>query len=173
MLDILFINPSDRCDLRTEVNGTLILATKLLQAGFRVQVLRFGEIEGYNKDYEVFVEAAVEQIKKRNPRCVSFYTLWTDYHIMLHIAKEVKQRVGDITVVFGGPQASATAVDAMKVAPYIDYICAGEGVSEFHVLSGKTHTDACFIIGKECADPRIRNDLFAVIRIGMLRNDSL
>lgn len=127
MLDILFINPTDRCDLRTEVNGTLILATKLLQAGFRVQVLRFGEIEGYNKDYEGFIECAVEQIQMRKPRCVSFYTLWTDYHIMLHIAKTIKQRAGDITVVFGGPQASATAADAMKVAPYIDYICTGEG----------------------------------------------
>ena len=46
MLDILFINPTDRVGLCAEVNGTLILGTKLLQAGFQVQVLRFFQIEG-------------------------------------------------------------------------------------------------------------------------------
>ena len=127
MLDILFVTATDRPGLRAEVNGTLLLGTKLLQAGFQVQVLRFGEIEGYNKDYTAFIENAVDRIIELQPKAVSFYALWPDYHIMLHIASALKERDSRITVVFGGPQASATAMDAMEAAPFVDYICAGEG----------------------------------------------
>lgn len=127
MLDILFINPTDLPGVRYEVNGTLILGTKLRQAGFDVQVLRFGQIEEYNRDYGAFIENAVGRILELDPQCASFYTLWTDYHIMLHIAREVKSRNRRIKIVFGGPQSSATAADAMEAIDYIDYICTGEG----------------------------------------------
>lgn len=127
MLDILFINPTVQLHLGNEVNGTLLLGTKLLQAGLRVQVLRFGQIKGHDEDYKAFIENAVRQIVELDPKCVSFYTLWPDYHIMLHIARELKRRNSHITVVFGGPQASATAMAAMETASYIDYICTGEG----------------------------------------------
>ena len=127
MTDILFINPTQKLSIKNEVNGTMLLATKLLQADFSVQILRFGQIETDPKDYASFIREIVGQILKIAPKCVSFYTLWPYYHIMLRIASEIKKADPNIAVVFGGPQASATAKDTMSAMPFVDYICTGEG----------------------------------------------
>ena len=46
-MDILFINATEELSMRKEVNGTLLLATKLLNAGFEVDILRFEQVEGF------------------------------------------------------------------------------------------------------------------------------
>lgn len=127
MADILFINAMGSLTLSQEVNGTLLLATKLLQAGFDTEVLRFCQIESYNKDYPAFIRDITDRVLEMAPKCVSFYTLWPDYHIMLRIARELKARSPETLLILGGPQASATAKDAMEALPYIDYISTGEG----------------------------------------------
>lgn len=126
-MDILFINAQEKMSLQHEVNGQLLLGTLLLQAGFDVDILRFCQIDGFKDDYKRFVHNAVRTILQREPKAVSFYSLWPDYHIMLRIARELKAAREDIYVVFGGPQASATALETMKAMSFIDAICTGEG----------------------------------------------
>lgn len=127
MTDILFITSSSSLALYQESNGTLLLATKLLQAGFDAKLLRFCQIDSYRKDYFSFIRDITDKILEIAPRCVSFYTLWPHYHIMLRIARELKQRRGDMIIVLGGPQSSATAGATMEAMPFVDYICTGEG----------------------------------------------
>ena len=127
MPDILFINSADNNELRNEVNGTLLLATKLIDAGFSVEVQKFCNIDGFERDYNRFIKNFVDEIITLNPKCVSFYTLWPYYHIMLRIAKEVKQKNHNIITVLGGPQSTGTAYDTMKSMDFIDYVCTGEG----------------------------------------------
>ena len=127
MLDVLFVNSTQKLALSYEVNGTMLLATKLLQAGFRTKVLRFCQIESYEVNYDTFIRDITEKILELSPKCVSFYTLWPYYHIMLRIAREVKERRSDIVVVLGGPQASATAHATLEAIDYVDYVCTGEG----------------------------------------------
>lgn len=127
MVDVLFINTLKEVAVNHEVNGTMLLATKLLQAGFSTDIFRFGEIDTYHKDYNAFIPAATERILARNPKVVSFYTLWPHYHTMLRLSRELKARRSDVIIVLGGPQASSTAAPTMDVAPYVDYICTGEG----------------------------------------------
>lgn len=127
MVDVLFINAQRQMVLAQEVNGTLLLGTKLLQAGFETQVLRFGQIECYHKDYNRFIENAVERVAQIGPRAVSFYTLWPYYHVILRLAKEIRRRLPQIYIVLGGPQSSATARDTMEAMDYIDFVCTGEG----------------------------------------------
>ena len=126
-MDVLFINATPTLELRSEVNGTMLLATKLLQAGFQADILRFGQIENYGKDYQAFIREITDKIIASGTKCVSFYTLWPSYHVMLRIASELKERNRNIVTVFGGPQASATAEATMASMPFIDYICTGEG----------------------------------------------
>lgn len=126
-MDILFINSTTELTLRRECNGTLLLATKLLDAGFDVGVLRFGELESYGGDYEVFIADITGKILERKPRCVSLYCLWPNYHIMLRIGKEVKARAPETILVLGGPQTSGTARQTMEAMPFVDYISTGEG----------------------------------------------
>lgn len=151
MCDIVFINATVNCALKRENNGTLLLGTKLLQAGFDVKILRFGEIESYDKDYPQFIQDMLARILEMNPHCVSFYTMSMDYHIMLRVARELKARNSGIITVFGGPQASTTAMDTMATAPYVDYICSGEGedtvVPFFHAILRNNGQGLCRIPG--------------------------
>lgn len=127
MIEILFINPTRKLALNQEVNGTMLLATKLLQAGFETDILRFGQVKGCNQDYSLFITEMTDRIIQIAPKCVSFYTLWPDYHVMLRIAKEVKKRNKEIYMVFGGPQSSVTAKDTITAMEFVDFICTGEG----------------------------------------------
>ncbi len=126
-MDVLFLTSNHRLGLSHEPNGTMILATLLRQAGISTKLLRFAQMENYNGNYNAFISEITERILTINPRCVSFYTLWPFYHIMLRIARELKERNPQLFVVFGGPQASATAEATMNAAPYVDFICTGEG----------------------------------------------
>lgn len=126
-MDILFVNSTAELSLNKEINGTLLLATKLLQDGFDTDVLRFGQVESYQGDYLVFIGDITRMILERSPKCVSFYALWPDYHIMLRIARELKQIRPELVIVLGGPQASCTAEATLKAVEYVDYINTGEG----------------------------------------------
>ena len=127
MAEILFIVPTEEKDIRQEINGTLLLASILLKAGFDAQVLRFGQIQSFGGEYPAFIRDMTARILEENPRCISFYGLWPSYHIMLRIAREVKALRPDILTVFGGPQASATAEATMAGMPFVDCLCTGEG----------------------------------------------
>lgn len=126
-MDILFINPTEELSMRKEINGTLLLATKLLDAGFEVDILRFEQVEGFGGPYSPFIQNMTQAILERKPKCVSFYSLWPDYHIMLRLARELKQADPEIITVFGGPQASCTAETTLKTMPFVDCINTGEG----------------------------------------------
>ena len=140
MTDILFVNSTDKLALDKEVNGTMLLATILRQAGHRAKILRFCQAESNGKDYDRFIEEMLDQIFAHSPKCVSFYTLWPYYHMMLRLAKEIKLRRPDILTVMGGPQATATAAETMKAMDFVDYVCTGEGentvVPFFEILLG-------------------------------------
>ena len=127
MSEILFVTATDSLQIRQETNGTMLLATKLLQAGFDVDMLRFCQIPGYGRKYSEFAENLVAEILRRAPQCVSFYTLWPFYHVILRVARDVRAQNKDITIILGGPQASATAMDTMEAMEFVDYICTGEG----------------------------------------------
>lgn len=126
-MDILFVTPTDTLKLNSVSNGTMLLGTKLLQAGFTVDVVRFGQFSSYKEDYELFISDITRHILEANPKCVSFYTLWPYYHISLRIAHEIKHLNNEIIVVFGGPQSSATAEETLKTFATVDYVCTGEG----------------------------------------------
>lgn len=127
MADIMFVVPMTQLSMRQEINGTMLLATKLLDAGFDTQILRFCQIDSYGKDYTAFIRDITDRIIQSDAKCVSFYTLWPDYHVALRIACEIKKRHSDIITILGGPQASATAKETMDSMDHIDYICTGEG----------------------------------------------
>jgi len=127
MLDVLFINSTEALTVQREVNGTMLLATKLLEAGFQVDILRFCQIDHYQENYRAFLTDAVEKILAKKPQCVSFYTLCVYFHVMLGIARELKKADPGIIVIFGGPQATLTAEVTLQSMDCVDYVCAGEG----------------------------------------------
>lgn len=127
MAEILFVNSTLEHSLVMETNGTLLLGTLLLQEGFDVEILRLGDVEGYQKDYRTFIKNFTGRILELQPKCVSFYTLWTHFHIMLRVAKELKTLRPEIPIIMAGPQVSSTAAEVMDAMDFVDYVCCGEG----------------------------------------------
>jgi len=126
-MDILFVSTTEKLKLNYLSNGTMLLGTKLLEAGFSVDIVRFGQFSSYMNDYELFISEITDHILAINPKAVSFYTLWPYYHISIRIANEIKRVKPEMIVVFGGPQSSATAEESLKTFASVDYICTGEG----------------------------------------------
>ncbi len=151
MTDILFINTTESNELRSQINGTMILATKLLDAGFDTKILRFCDIENNRGDYYKFIENITDRILSINPKCVSFYTLWPFYHISLRIAQHIKEKNPEIITVMGGPQSSATAYATMRAMPFVDYISTGEGentvVPFFDAIVNGNRSDVATVAG--------------------------
>lgn len=127
MLDILFVTGAEEMALNREVNGIMLLATKLLQAGFSAKITHFCKCDSFGKDYPTFLQDMTEHILSFHPKCVSFYTLWPTYHNMVRLAKELKALRPELHIIFGGPQATGTALETMNAFDYIDFVCAGEG----------------------------------------------
>lgn len=127
MTDILFVTPNVDNAVKYELNGSLILGTLLLEAGFDVSMLRYYEVEGYQTDYPRFIEDIVEKVLAKEPRCVSFYTVYNAYHIVLRICNEIKKRNSSIITILGGPNSTALAQETLSEFPAVDYICVGEG----------------------------------------------
>ena len=127
-MDILFVTSDTKLSLNHLTNGTMLLGTKLLHAGFDVGITCFGQYNSFNKDYDIFISDITSYILQQNPSAVSFYVLWHYFHIILRIAREIKSKNSTIITVLGGPHASSTAKEIIESdIDYIDYVCAGEG----------------------------------------------
>lgn len=126
-MDILFLNAQYELRLKKEVNGTMLLATKLLEADFDVDVLRFAQIPAFNKDYESFISQVIQKILEANPRCLSIYSMAREFHIMMRIAREIRTVRPDIILVVGGPHTSGVGDEILRRMEFIDYVCTGEG----------------------------------------------
>ena len=126
-MDVLFINAQNELRLKKEVNGTLLLATKLLEADFDVDVLRFAQIPAFQQDYETFISQIKERILQAAPRCLSIYSMAGEFHIMMRIAREIKAARPQTILVVGGPQTSGVGDEILRCMDCIDYVCTGEG----------------------------------------------
>lgn len=125
MTDVLFITPTTYANVLKESGGTMILATILKEKGIGVEILPFGRF-GDPCHFEEFIARGLGLILEKQPKILSFYTRCDCYHIMLELARRVKE-TWDCYVVFGGPQSDITATDTLEEISYVDYICCGEG----------------------------------------------
>ena len=54
-MDVLFITATEQLKLNSISNGTMLLATKLIQEGFDVDILRYCQIKSFKKNYSIFM----------------------------------------------------------------------------------------------------------------------
>lgn len=126
-MDILFITPEDKSGLKRAINGTLLLATILLQNGISTDILRYYQFENYKKNYEAFINDVAEASVSQSPRCVSFYNMWPYFHINLSIARRIKELSPDTSIVMGGPLTTLYPQTVLERISWVDYVCCGEG----------------------------------------------
>ena len=133
MQDIVFVVPAQAASLYEDFQGTMLLATILKQRGLSVAIHHFYEVDT-KQPFEDFIHQTVDRLLSRGPKIVSFYCRCDCYLANLLIARELKARCPDVYIVFGGPQADASAEDTLQEIPWVDFCCCGEGETTVYPL---------------------------------------
>jgi radical SAM superfamily enzyme YgiQ (UPF0313 family) len=163
MYDVVFVVPSQKAELFEDFHGTLLLATILKRKGLAVQIHRFYEVDT-QQPFADFVHKTAEMILQKKPRIVSFYCRCDCYLANLLIAKELKQACPGLYIVFGGPQADASAEDTLKEIPWVDFCCCGEGETTVYplfaaLLNGTEYEYVPGLVYRDATNQIIQNDI--------------
>lgn len=126
MCDVVFITPNIFNDIRYESIGTLQLVTILRDSGINCEILQFFKIGDIN-NFDEFLNNAVEKIKEKQPKIISFYTRCDSYHVDLRLAECFKKAMPNVFIVFGGPQSDITSERTIEKIEWVDFVCCGEG----------------------------------------------
>lgn len=109
--------------------GLLSIGAALEQAELDVSIvdfvfmLRKGTLAGDGQVYE----NAVTCILNQNPDAVAFYTQCVTYPTCVNMAKMLKERRPEMTVVFGGHNSSFLDIETLQEFGSVDCVCRGEG----------------------------------------------
>lgn len=139
--------------------GLLSLATILKDNDICVEVIDFKHefiVRGYRPKEKVNeeIQQISECILRKEPKIVCFYTLCSNYHIVIMVARRIKELNAGVKIVFGGPQATLTAIETMKNFDCIDVIGIGEGEDTIleivnRLYSGQSFDNLVGVVYKE------------------------
>jgi magnesium-protoporphyrin IX monomethyl ester (oxidative) cyclase len=99
---------------------------------------------GAREKVEAFVNFCVDEIENVRPHVLGFTTMFSQNCSSLAVARRVKERLGKDApaIIFGGSNCEGImGYTMLKVFPWIDYVCCGEGDHAFiefaaNILSG-------------------------------------
>lgn len=131
-MDIVLINGVNFSEDNTEPQLGLIALKKVLNETFNVDIINFDTLYNqkkffYTDDVNENIQEMAEYICRLNPRIASFYTICNTYPITILLAEKIKEINSEITVVFGGPQATLTSKETLENYPFVDIVARGEG----------------------------------------------
>lgn len=134
-MKIVFVNLSDYNNIYDGgiPLGILSLATIISkETDYHVGIIDFCRLY-YDKEIELHskflsnINENCNYILNQEPDIISLYTMCNNFHVALLVAKEIKNRNKNITILLGGPHATAVAKSTLKKFGYIDAIGLGEG----------------------------------------------
>lgn len=132
-VDVVIVNPIKiRDSYSTMALGPLTIGTILKKAGFKVAIVDFNylwekSILVKHSDISLLIDDMAEYLNKLNAKVIGFSTNSTCHHVAIEISRIIKSKHSDTKVMFGGHQASLTAVETLKSFSWIDLIAIGEG----------------------------------------------
>lgn len=162
-VDILFVVPSMKMDLKDESIGTLILAKKAILSGYNANIVRFWELSKNLNNYYIFRNEAVSNILKHKAPIVSFYCRCSDYHICIDLSNQIKHLCPQVKIVFGGPQAELIAKETLKYFPNVDFVSCSEGENTIvpflnYVFKGYSIKDVKGLVYRDSSGSIHQND---------------
>lgn len=116
---------------KSEKNGNII----------DFQYLYYKNMFNYDENFAEYVYSMRSYILETHPRIISFYTMCNNLHIILEVAKIIKQINSHIIIGLGGPQATLTAKAIMEENDFLDFIGIGEGENTIVNIVNKMSTD--------------------------------
>lgn len=110
--------------------GTAVVAALFRQRGWAVTAI------DSNREYMAhlagrrpqasFARALAERLARHESPYYGFSTICSTYPLTLRVAESLKLLAPRSTILFGGPQASATAAETLRTCPYVDFVIRGE-----------------------------------------------
>ncbi|HEU4390585.1 MAG TPA: cobalamin-dependent protein, partial [Blastocatellia bacterium] len=136
LLDFDLHEVPDKLRLSTPPLGLLLLGAILGKEGHNVSVVDFGGLakSGAIPTTDDFYPEAARYLAGIEPDCVGFTTRCDNYHCVARIAGEFKRISPATPIVFGGPQATVTDIDSLKLFPFLDFVVRNEGEETFPEL---------------------------------------
>ncbi|OHD19008.1 MAG: hypothetical protein A2087_02710 [Spirochaetes bacterium GWD1_61_31] len=147
-MDVLFVNSINlEASASLDCLGTLSLAGVLAFAGYQADIVDIDSLF-LSRNFQIdspagFVNAVVAELAGRRPRILVFHALGNSYPLMLKIAAVVKAELPTMIILFGGPQASLTAVDTMEAFDFVDAVIIGEAEGII------TELVRCYLAGRD------------------------
>jgi radical SAM superfamily enzyme YgiQ (UPF0313 family) len=126
--------------------GILSLAAILDQRGSRPQILDLNRvflqyINQIRTNEIDFAGFAARSLADQDAEVFGFGSICSTYPLTIRTAGELKALRPDITVVFGGPQASVVDLQTLKVFPFVDFVLRGEAEHTLPKLLSELETD--------------------------------
>lgn len=117
--DVVLLYPKKRLTYATAMVplGLLSIGSVLEKAGFRVRLV----------DLNVYKGILEEEIQVWQPKMLGFGGTTPTRKVVFELARQMKNLLPDLIVVYGGPHASFTANETLQGIAEIDYTISGEG----------------------------------------------
>ena len=110
--------------------GILVVASLFRKAGTEVSVVdsnrQYLQHLEQSLPQEQFTETLATALATHESDLFGFATICSSYYVTLDCARRLKEKRPDCTIVLGGPQATATAVETLERFPAVDFVLSGE-----------------------------------------------
>ncbi len=147
--DIVLVDSLSYSNIGIKPQIGLLSLRQVLEREYKVELVNFdflwaNAILALSEDLEENLCNCADYIMKFQAKVIGFYTICDSYPISVLLAKRIKERNENVIILFGGPQASLTAVDSLESFFFVDYICIGEGERVINpllkaIIKGKVH----------------------------------
>ena len=148
--------------------GTLVVAALFERLNWSVTVVDANSEYCSHLDrrgaQSTFCRRFAEDLARLEADHFGFSTICSSYPFTLRIAQHLKRLKPDCTILLGGPQASATANETVRLCTFVDFILCGEvenSISLFakhaksapHLVPGLVWRDACQVLSNPLPKP--------------------
>lgn len=148
-MDVILINGIGFSEDNVVPQLGLLSLKNVLTSQYDVEIISFdclnrNEILPYSNSIDNNIDDFVSYLLKLNCSVIGFYTICNTYPLSIELAKRIKLKRQDITIIFGGPQASLTAEQTLRAYPFVDIVAVGEGEKYIMSLVDQVYGDKAF-----------------------------
>ncbi len=147
--DVVLVDSLSYSNVGIKPQIGLLSLRQVLEKNYTVEIVNFDFLWSkgiliLSQSMEETLCNCADYIIKFQPKVIGLYTICDSYPLSVLLAKCLKEKDEKVIILFGGPQASLTAIDSLESFSFVDYICVGEGERVINslvkaVIEGKIH----------------------------------
>lgn len=148
-MDVILINGIGFTEDNIVPQLGLLSLKNVLSTRYEVEIISFdrlnrNKILPYSNSIDINIDNFVSYLLELDCLIIGFYTICNTYPLSIELAKRIKLKRQDITIIFGGPQASLTAEQTLRAYPFVDIVAIGEGEKYIMSLVDQVYGDKAY-----------------------------